>query len=38
MSIKVSEMTGQGFVHGIYALVNPQIGTTRNGEPFLSVC
>ena len=35
MSIKVSEMTGQGFVHGIYALVNPQIGTTRNGEPFL---
>jgi 3'-5' exoribonuclease len=34
-STKVSEMTGQGFVHGVYALVNPQIGTTRNGEPFL---
>lgn len=34
-STKVSEMTGQGFVHGLYALVNPQIGTTRNGEPFL---
>ncbi len=28
-------MTGQGFVHGVYSLVNPQIGTTRNGEPFL---
>ena len=35
MSIKVSDMTGQGFVHGVFALVNPQIGTTRNGEPFL---
>jgi len=37
MSVRtnVSEMTGQGFVHGVYALVNPQIGTTRNGEPFL---
>ena len=34
-STKVSEMTGQGFVHGVYSLVNPQIGTTRNGEPFL---
>jgi len=34
-STKVSDMTGQGFVHGVYALVNPQIGTTRNGEPFL---
>jgi len=22
-------------VHGVYSLVNPQIGTTRNGEPFL---
>lgn len=28
-------MNGQGFVHGVYSLVNPQIGTTRNGEPFL---
>ncbi len=28
-------MTGQGFVHGVYSLVNPQVGTTRNGEPFL---
>jgi len=35
MSIKVCDMTGQGFVHGVYALVNPQVGTTRNGEPFL---
>ena len=35
MSTKVADMTGQGFAHGIYALVNPQIGTTRNGEPFL---
>ena len=26
-STKVSDMTGQGFVHGVYALVNPQIGT-----------
>ncbi len=34
-STKVAEMTGQGFVHGVYSLVNPQIGTTRNGEPFL---
>jgi 3'-5' exoribonuclease len=34
-STKVSDMTGQGFVHGVYSLVNPQIGTTRNGEPFL---
>ncbi|MDP7004760.1 MAG: HD domain-containing protein [Phycisphaerales bacterium] len=34
-STKVSEMTGQGFAHGVYSLVNPQIGTTRNGEPFL---
>jgi 3'-5' exoribonuclease len=34
-STKVSEMTGQGFVHGVYSLVNPQVGTTRNGEPFL---
>ena len=34
-STRVSEMTGQGFVHGVYSLVNPQIGTTRNGEPFL---
>jgi len=34
-STKVAEMTGQGFVHGIYSLVNPQIGTTRNGDPFL---
>ena len=34
-STKVTEMTGQGFVHGIYSLVNPQIGTTRNGDPFL---
>jgi len=31
----VSQMDGQGFVHGVYSLVNPQIGTTRNGEPFL---
>jgi len=31
----VSQMNGQGFVHGVYSLVNPQIGTTRNGEPFL---
>ena len=37
MSIRtnVSQMDGQGFVHGVYSLVNPQIGTTRNGEPFL---
>ncbi|MDP6541538.1 MAG: HD domain-containing protein [Phycisphaerales bacterium] len=35
MSTKISDMTGQGFAHGVYALVNPQIGTTRNGEPFL---
>ena len=34
-STKVAEMIGQGFVHGVYSLVNPQIGTTRNGEPFL---
>ena len=34
-STKVSEMTGQGFVHGVFALVNPQVGTTRNGDPFL---
>ena len=34
-STKVSEMTGQGFVHGVYSLVNPQVGTTRNGDPFL---
>lgn len=34
-STKVSEMIGQGFAHGVYSLVNPQIGTTRNGEPFL---
>ncbi len=34
-STKVSEMTGQGFVHGVYSLANPQIGTTRNGDPFL---
>ena len=34
-STKVSEMTGQGFVHGVYSLVNPQIGSTRNGDPFL---
>ena len=34
-STKVSEMIGQGFVHGVYSLVNPQIGTTRNGDPFL---
>lgn len=32
---KVSEMTGQGFAHGVFALVNPQVGTTRNGDPFL---
>ncbi len=31
----VSQMDGQGFVHGVFSLVNPQIGTTRNGEPFL---
>ncbi|MBC8202993.1 MAG: HD domain-containing protein [Planctomycetes bacterium] len=35
MSTKVCDMTGQGFVHGVYALVNPQVGTTRNGDPFL---
>jgi len=34
-STKVSEMTGQGFMHGVYALVNPQVGTTRTGDPFL---
>lgn len=34
-STKVSEMKGQGFVHGVYSLVNPQIGTTRNGDSFL---
>ena len=28
-------MTGQGFVHGVYALVNPQIGTTKHGDSFL---
>jgi len=33
--MNISDMTGQGFAHGVYALVNPQIGTTRNGEPFL---
>ena len=32
---KVAEMTGQGFVHGVFSLINPQIGTTRNGDPFL---
>lgn len=31
----VASMTGQGFVHGVYALINPQVGTTRNGDPFL---
>ena len=31
----VAEMTGQGFVHGVFSLINPQIGTTRNGDPFL---
>ncbi|MDP7009689.1 MAG: HD domain-containing protein [Phycisphaerales bacterium] len=35
MGTKVCDMTGQGFVHGVYALVNPQVGTTRNGDPFL---
>ncbi len=32
---KISSMTGQGFAHGVYAIVNPQVGTTRGGKPFL---
>ena len=37
MSLRTNivDMTGQGFAHGIYSLVNPQIGTTRNGDTFL---
>ena len=33
--LSIADMSGQGFVHGVFALVNPQIGTTKNGDDFL---
>ena len=33
--MKLGEMTPNVFVEGTYSIINPQVGTTRGGKPFL---
>jgi 3'-5' exoribonuclease len=33
--VDLRSLPPQGFVDGVYSLLNPQIGTTRGGKPFL---
>lgn len=33
--INIKALTPNGFVDGVYSIVNPQIGTTRAGKPYL---
>lgn len=33
--VKIRALPQQGYVDGIYAILNPQMGTTRGGKPYL---